>query len=200
MVIDELIKKLNSKGESISSVAKTIPNAGEKKLRSAIKAAGFFYDQHKKKWININEEALKNLHIDIGEFIKLERERKNTAGINNKQDYGNKKEVQKNKYIGNNIGIESNTKEIFSSEEVAVLKHMAQQLLIENNYQEKRFILHQRIKGIKKEQRIKKTFAIKESLAKRINDFADENKYQLADVLEIALEDLLNRYNEDFEK
>lgn len=180
MKIKEVLDLLHTAGNTLNSVAKTV-GIGEKRLKQALNNAGFSYDQRSKAYVfsdigrDYNPED-----DDIEKYVTPVKDKR--ANSNTRVIQKGEEKVQEKRYI------------VFSDDEMIVLKKYAQELLEEQKYQTEKGILHKRVRELEKKDRGRKTFAIAPALEERFVAFCAENRLQQADVLEIALEDLLRRY------
>ena len=187
MKIKEILELLHTPGRTLNSVAKEV-SIGEKRLRQALSNAGYEYSQSSKAYVFVAiDKDYCPEDESIEQFLKPVKPTKSNTGVIHKED---ESVISSNKDY-----IKSNTEVIFNDEEVVVLKEFAGKLLREQQYQDEKVILHNRIKELERTERGRKTFAVSPKLDKMFVDFCTENKFQQADVLEIALRDLLRRYS-----
>lgn len=194
MKIKEILELLHTPGRTLNSVAKEV-GIGEKRLRQALSNAGYEYSQSSKAYVFVAiDKDYCPEDESIEEFLKPVKSPKSNTGVAKSNTEVIHKEDES--VISSNTDyINGNTEVIFNDEEVVVLKEFAGKLLREQQYQDEKVILHNRIKELERTERGRKTFAVSPKLDKMFVDFCTENKFQQADVLEIALRDLLRRYS-----
>jgi len=175
MLISELLDSLKL-GKSVATIAKSLEGVGEKRLRKALKDAGYeFNNSGVKGWFYVGEGE-QPLSSSIFDFV--DKSIINSTG----------KEVVSEKNIeSNNRLINSN---IFSSDEIVALKKLANSFITEGNNQ----VLKDKIREIENADRVRKTFHISVSLINKFDDLAIKNDVSKSDLLELALLDLLERY------
>jgi len=175
MEIGLLLNRIRN-GETIANIAKDIDGIGEKRLRQALKSSGYeFKNSGEKGWHYIGEgqEPLDKSIFDyaIGEQKVIKS--------NNK--------VIKEVIESNNDVITGNN---FTLEEIHILKKMANNFITNGNNE----VIKQKIKSIENVDRKRKTFHFSEVLSNRLSNLADKNDISKSDLLELAVLELLERY------
>ncbi|MEC2393941.1 hypothetical protein BK709_19555 [Bacillus thuringiensis serovar shandongiensis] len=184
MTIREIIHILNMTNKTISILAKEVGIA-EKRLSIALKAAGYkFSNSGTKGWFYIGE-GNEPLDKPIQSFLTVSNAKppkKNTT-----QFEDNTESTQ------NNINIPTrNTEGVFTSEEIQILKGLAQSMKKGNAD-----VLQQAILQLPQDKKVKKTYAIPEEIETRLSNLAASKRLQKSELLSLALLELLKRYEEN---
>lgn len=197
MQIGEVLDALATPGNTVARVAKEQAGIGEKRLRMILNTAGYeFRNKGQKGWFYIGE-GQEPLEKDLSDYITVSNKTvQSTAPISNKRQViysrsdlaKNHKDDQVNDTLGQSQ---------FTKEELTTLKEMIQEYIQEKRNQTSRDRLHIRIMKLKKEEQIRKTVVMSESVAKKFDDFAEKMKFNKSDILELALIDFISSYDQE---
>jgi hypothetical protein len=197
MQIGEVLDALATPGNTVARVAKEQAGIGEKRLRMILNTAGYeFRNKGQKGWFYIGE-GQEPLEKDLSDYSTVSNKTvQSTAPISNKRQViysrsdlaKNHKDDQVNDTLGQSQ---------FTKEEVTTLKEMIQEYIQEKRNQTSRDRLHIRIMKLKKEERIRKTVVMSESVAKKFDDFAEKMKFNKSNILELALIDFISSYDQE---
>lgn len=196
MKVGEVLELLSKSENTVASIAKSIEGIGEKKLREAIRKAGYeFRNKGEKGWHFIGEgdqpfdkSIFDFVTVSSVKRLDVKSSHENSHNVNNKENNMNeivKQGSQKTSHDG-----ELN----FTQEEMNAIKEMVQEYMKEKEHQTKRDILHKRIMMIEKGEKTRKTIVISDSVGAKLDKFAEEKRFNKSDLLEIAILDLINRY------
>ncbi|TCN16907.1 hypothetical protein [Mesobacillus foraminis] len=197
MQIGEVLDALATPGNTVARVAKEQAGIGEKRLRMILNTAGYeFRNKGQKGWFYIGE-GQEPLEKDLSDYSTVSNKTvQSTAPISNKRQViysrsdlaKNHKDDQVNDTLGQSQ---------FTKEELTTLKEMIQEYIQEKRNQTSRDRLHIRIMKLKKEERIRKTVVMSESVAKKFDDFAEKMKFNKSNILELALIDFISSYDQE---
>ncbi|MFS0639231.1 hypothetical protein AB1K84_25490 [Mesobacillus foraminis] len=195
MRIGEVLDALATPGNTVARVAKEQAGIGEKRLRTVLNTAGYeFRNKGQKGWFYIGEgqEPLEN---DLSDYITVSNTTvQSTAPTSNKRIYS-RSDLAKN-HKGNQVNDPFGELQ-FTKEELTTLKEMIQEYIHEKRNQTSRDRLHIRIMKLQKEERTRKTFVMSESVANKLDDFAEKMKFNKSDILELALMDFIRSYDQE---
>ncbi|QKE76204.1 hypothetical protein HPK19_25685 (plasmid) [Arthrobacter citreus] len=181
MTIQEIIHTLNTTNKTVALLAKEIGIA-EKKLRAALKSAGYqFSNSGTKGWFFIGE-GNEPLDKPVQSFLSISNTKPSKS--NTKQSKENTVTIQ-----GNTDIPKKNTEKVFTDEEIQILKEFAQNMKKGNTK-----ILQQAISHIPQKKKVKKTYAIPEEIEMRLSNLATTQRLQKSELLSLALLELLERY------
>jgi hypothetical protein len=94
----------------------------------------------------------------------------------------------------NKISYGVNSSELsFTSDEIAILKKIAKDSM--NKPKENSLLA--RISGLEKGQKTRKTIVINHKVGELLDQFAEQSRFNKSDLLEIAILDLIERYNKN---
>lgn len=185
MKISELLELLSQPENTVDGIAKGMEGMGKRRLRDAIKRAGYQYQNSGKKGWYFVGEGEEPLDKSIFDFVSSHSNSPIMKQV--------RKEVsQAVKESASSVSFADVTD--FTQEEVKVLKEMASEYMKEKEYQTKRDVLHKRIMMLEKVEKVRKTIVISESVGAKLDKFAEEKRFNKSDLLEIAILDLINRY------
>ena len=195
MNVGEVIEKLNS-GTKAAELAKEL-NVGDKRMREELKRLGFEYSNSTKKWSG-NDTSEKCLDINIYAYVPT----KGTRGVKPKSQADNKKVTKISQMISPKSNVnshEGNTEgELnFTSEQILALKEIANQFINEQANETNRERLHKRIIKLPNEDMTRKTVVINKAVGDRLDAFASKMKFNKSDILSLALNDFLDRYEDE---
>lgn len=199
MNVEEVIQSLNT-GKKAAILGSEI-GIPDKRLRAAIKAAGYAYDTKKKVWEFVGEgEEPKNKPIQYYASIAINTNSntKSTRNIPKGNNNAIKGAVQVDELSRNNMTKCNNNYSLNLTEEEAVaFKSMLSEYMERKANETQRDRLHAQIMQLEKEKRSKKTFNISETVIEQFDSFADHMRFSKSDLLELALLDLMRRYSEE---
>jgi hypothetical protein len=218
MLFEEVMQRL-IRGENLLKIADEL-GIGQNKFRDILKVAGFEYEG--KRWFfRGNEADLKKSVRDYNQFSQRElvamlksstNQYSNTNGnlnITKGNTAGNIEVTNSNKIRNSDItfgNTEGNTGgNTFTATEVKILRQLVKEserilALLSQEHKpptgsstgitELRQKIGQNVGGT-----IKKTFVIEEQIAKRLNTFADRTGFAKSDLLTVAVQMLLEKYD-----
>ncbi|WP_461202630.1 ribbon-helix-helix domain-containing protein [Anoxybacillus sp. TBDG-1] len=183
-IISDILERVNG-GTKTAVLCKEI-GVGEKRLREGLKNAGYEYSQRTKRWEYVGTSP-EPLERSIFDFIQNARE--NIKPVNKTAEKGNMKAPSK---PNNNV----NSSGVFSAEEIAILKEMIA------NYKGRSSTpandtkpLYERIMSLDtSEPRKRKTIIIRDSIAKQLDNFAEQTRFNKSDIIELAILDFIRKY------
>jgi hypothetical protein len=82
----------------------------------------------------------------------------------------------------------------FSPEEIAILRELIRGYVLDD--QQDRDVLYQRIVTLKAGKKVRKTIIINEEVGVLLDKFAEHQKFNKSDLMEIAILDLIKKYSE----
>lgn len=189
-IISDILEQVNG-GTKTAVLCKDV-GVGEKRLREGLKNAGYKYSQITKRWEYVGTSP-EPLERSIFDFIPNARE--NIKPVNKTAEKGNMKATSGDKTPSkpnNNV----NSSGVFSAEEIAILKEMIA------NYKGRSSTpandtksLHERIMSLDtSEPRKRKTIIIRDSIAKQLDNFAEQTRFNKSDIIELAILDFIRKY------
>jgi hypothetical protein len=84
----------------------------------------------------------------------------------------------------------------FTPEEVAILREVIRGYVLDDQQDSHREPLYQRVATLKAGKKVRKTIVINEEVGDLLDRFADHQKFNKSDLMEIAILDLVKKYNE----
>ncbi|TKH02731.1 hypothetical protein FC682_20910 [Peribacillus simplex] len=85
----------------------------------------------------------------------------------------------------------------FTSEEVAILRELIREyVLLDDQQDSHKDALYQRVVTLKAGKKVRKTIVINEEVGALLDRFADHQKFNKSDLMEIAILDLVKKYSE----
>lgn len=195
MEIREVIDKLNN-GTKAAVLAKELGLA-DKRFREELKKLGFEYSNSTKAWDG-DEESEKYLDKSIFAYVPP----KGNRGVKPKSSINNPKVVKKTQITSQNSNVNSPNSNInselnFTQEQILALKEIANQFINEQAEETYRERLHKRIIKLPNEDMTRKTVVINKAVGDRLDAFASKMKFNKSDILSLALNDFLDRYEDE---
>ncbi|HFK1442258.1 TPA: hypothetical protein ACGXMF_005785 [Bacillus cereus] len=195
MEIREVIDKLNN-GTKAAVLAKELGLA-DKRFREELKKLGFEYSNSTKAWDG-DEESEKYLDKSIFDYVPP----KGNRGVKPKSSINNPKVVKKTQVTSQNSNFNSPNSNInselnFTQEQILALKEIANQFINEQAEETYRERLHKRIIKLPNEDMTRKTVVINKAVGDRLDAFASKMKFNKSDILSLALNDFLDRYEDE---
>lgn len=198
MKIKEIVEELKKPGGRIATIAKSIDGISEKRLSDAFKRAGY---KHETKgdigWKYIGE-AEEPLEQSIFDFILPSNVKSKTAvsspngsPLVDKSERVSSSNVKERRREDSR---NSNNNFTLTNEEIAILKEIAQEAMKEKEHQTKRDILHKRIMSFDRGETTRKTVIISKDVGAKLDEFSAKTRFNKSNLLEIAILDLINRY------
>lgn len=198
MKIKEIVEELKKPNITIDILANSIDGISQKKLREAFKKAGYKHENSGQKGWHFKGSGEEPLDKSIFDFLYPSnvKSAKAVSSPNNSPlvNKGNKTAslvVEESKGRTSRL---SHNDSALTREEIAILKEIAQEALREKEYQTKRDILHKRIMGLERGETTRKTIIISEEIGEKLDEFAKQTRFNKSNLLEIAILDLINRY------
>ncbi|MEH6933933.1 hypothetical protein [Bacillus sp. JJ783] len=192
MKIREVLDKLNN-GTKAAALAKEL-NLADKRFREGMKKLGFEYSNSSKAWDG-DEESEQYLDKSIFDYVPP----KGNRGVNPKTHNDNPKVITKKQKTSQVSNIDSPKSNIegeiqFTSEQILALKEIANQYLNEQAEETHKERIHKRIIKLPNEDMTRKTVVINKAIGDRLDAFAGKMKLNKSDILSLALNDFLDRY------
>lgn len=173
-----------NENRNIKSIANEM-NVGENKLRKLMIAMGYSHDTSIKKWL-FKENANNDLRtMSFQEFDELLKSNTDNIVVTEKL-------IKSNNDITNPVR-QSNTSNIFSDEEIMVLKNIVE-VYLKNELEEMNSSILDRIADLQSNNKARKTFLIDQPLINRFVSFCEQKRLKMSDVMSIAIMDLLDKY------
>lgn len=206
MKIKELLDELSVTGNTIAKIAKEKVGVGEKKLKAVLHNAGYEYrNSGQKGWYYIGEGE-EPLYKSVFEFIEPKRSSHNVkqtsliSSHNVKEtsptsSHNVKSDSQPIVFDVNRGRNEGETD--FTPEEKAILKELIRAYVLDekqDNQGSRDDDLYQRVFALEKGKKVRKTIVINEEVGALLDRFADQQKFNKSDLIEIAILDLVNKY------
>ena len=199
MKIKELLNELSITGNTIAKIAKEKVGVGEKKLKAVLHNAGYEYrNSGQKGWYYIGEGE-EPLYRSVFEFVESKRSSrkvKQTSPTNSPKVKETSPTSSQPIELDVNRG--RNEGEIdFTPEEKAILKELIRAYVLDekqDNQGSRDEDLYQRVYALEKGKKVRKTIVINEEVGALLDRFADQQKFNKSDLIEIAILDLVNKY------
>jgi hypothetical protein len=217
MKIKEILDDLLITGNTIAKIAKDKVGIGEKKLKEALHNAGYEYrNSGQKGWFYVGESE-EPLYKSVFEFVESKRGSRKVkqasrvgalnvnqtsptreSKVNNSSPTGSynvKKDSQPIPLDVNNGRTKGEGIHIgFTPEEVAILKELIRDYVLEDQQDSHGDDLYQRVVTLDKGKKVRKTIVINEGVGALLDRFANQQKFSKSDLIEIAILDLVNKY------
>ncbi|MFD9628326.1 hypothetical protein [Peribacillus muralis] len=203
MKIKEILDDLLITGNTIAKIAKKKIPIGEKKLKEALHNAGYKYrNSGQKGWYYVGDGE-EPLYTSVFEFIKLNNNHPNVKqatpmhAINVKQvsstsSHDFKKDSPPIPLNVNSIRTQEHTE--FTPEERAILRDLIRGFVLNDQQDSHGDDLYQRIVTLGKGTKVRKTIVINEEVGALLDSFAEQQKFNKSDLIEIAILDLVKKY------
>ncbi|MCY8938084.1 hypothetical protein [Peribacillus frigoritolerans] len=206
MKIKEVLDDLLITGNTIAKIAKEKVGIGEKKLKEALHNAGYEYrNSGQKGWYYVGDGE-EPLYKSVFEFIpKPTKGRKvkqtSHAGISNVKQNShtgvsnvneNSQPILLDVNNGRSKGERIHTE--FTPEEVAILKELIRDYVLEDQQDSPKDELYQRVVTLEKGKKVRKTIVINEGVGALLDRFTNQQKFSKSDLIEVAILDLVNKY------
>lgn len=207
MKIKEVLNELSKQGNTIATIAKEKVKIGEKRLKAALHNAGYKYRNSAPKGWYYAGEGEEPSYQSIYDFIEV-----NNSSPNVKRTSPN---VKKNSPV-NSQPVALDVKEarnegeqpihtVFTHEEITILKQLIRSYVLDEkpsgsqddnsgDTQGDRDNLYQRVISLEKGDKVRKTIVINKEVGALLDTFADQQKFNKSDLLEIAILDLVKKY------
>jgi hypothetical protein len=198
MKIKELLDELSITGNTIAKVAKEKVGVGEKKLKAVLHNAGYEYrNSGQKGWYYVGEGE-EPLYKSVFEFIESKRKPKvkqtsPASGLNVKETSPSSSQPA---VFDVNRGRNEGEPD-FTPEEKAILKELIRAYVLDekpDNQGSRDDDLYQRVFALEKGKKVRKTIVINEEVGALLDRFADQQKFNKSDLIEIAILDLVEKY------
>jgi hypothetical protein len=206
MTIDERatigsILKALAEGFTTAEIAKRISGISEKPLRQALKAAGYeFRNSGQKGWFFVGEGE-EPLDKSIFDYVKRSSStKKQSSSKDHKHVTSSNKHLIPSsiKFTEDNTSIIPSSLSVhqqFTSDEVKMIREMLKSWQkVAPTMQSSQQSLHDRIKQLPQGDKTRKTIVIDKVIGKRLDEFCEVEKVNKSDVLHLALEDFLDKY------
>ncbi|KWW22732.1 hypothetical protein AS888_00020 [Peribacillus simplex] len=198
MKIKEVLADLSITGNTIAKIAKEKVGIGEKKLKEALHNAGYEYrNSGQKGWYYIGEGE-EPIYKSVFEFV----ESKSSQPKVKRTSPASSPKVKETSPAGSqpivfdvNRG-RSESEQDFTPEEKAILKKLIRAYVLDEKQDNhgSRDDLYQRIVTLEKGKKVRKTIVINEEVGALLDRFADQQKFNKSDLIEIAILDLVDKY------
>lgn len=200
LTIQYILERLKN-GEKTSVIAKNIDGISEKRLRQALKDAGYFFKNTGDKGWHFEGNGEEPKDKNIFDYVKKTSPQKTKSNTNvNKNNTNvntsntNTKESNPNVNTSNMNANISNLS--FTQEEIAELKSIIKERKTRELKPNKtpNQPLYERIKEIKPNKKTRKTIVIDTILGKQLDDFCNGERVKKSDIIHLALTDFLAKY------
>ncbi|MBK5447086.1 ribbon-helix-helix domain-containing protein [Peribacillus sp. TH24] len=203
MKIKEILDDLLITGNTIAKIAKEKVHIGEKKLKEALHNAGYEYrNSGQKGWYYIGEGE-EPLYTSVFEFIKSNNSHpkvKQTTPIHafnlNQSSHDLKRDSHPIPLDVNSARTQgkSSIHTEFTPEERAILRDLIREYVLNDQQDSHGDDLYQRVVTLEKGKKVRKTIVINEEVGALLDSFADQQKINKSDLIEIAILDLIKKY------
>ena len=199
MKIKEILDDLLITGNTIAKIAKEKVHIGEKKLKEALHNAGYEYQNSGQKGWHYVGEGEEPLYTSVFEFIQSNNSHpkvKQTTPIHafnvNQSSHDTKKDSHPIPLDVNNVRTQDHTE--FTPEERAILRDLIRGYVLNDQQDSHGDDLYQRVVTLEKGTKVRKTIVINEEVGALLDSFADQQKFNKSDLIEIAILDLVKKY------
>lgn len=169
------------KGNGISEVAKQIDGISKDPLGKALNAAGYRYSSAKPRGWHFTGEEDEPLEKSIFDYVKRSvSERKVVSQRSHNNSTTNSQQVHTQ----------------FTEDEVLMIKNMLKSWgeVAPSIVAEQPLSLHERIKQLPTEDKVRKTIVIDDTIGNLFDEFCDREKLNKSDLLHLAMADLMDTY------
>jgi hypothetical protein len=207
MKIKEVLDDLTVTGNTIAKIAKDKASIGEKKLKEALHNAGYEYRNKNPKGWFYAREGEEPLYKSVFDFIEPKTSSSNVKRDSHAGAFDVKRDshagafdVKRDSHAGafdvNNTRTkgENPVHTGFTPEEIAILRELIRGYVLED--QQDRDALYQRVVTLKAGKKVRKTIIINEEVGALLDKFAEHQKFNKSDLMEIAILDLIKKYSE----
>lgn len=207
MDMKEVIERLNGKWK-VPTLGKEI-GIPEKKFRSALHLAGYAYDNSGKSWRFVGEgeepsgttiqHFVSHVSSHKGEGHST-RERNEGEGNADNDSHSYDSDSPSRSHKGETKFTQSKPlppSDLFTPEQYTALIEIATERIGQTAFQSKREQLHKRITKLNPEAKTRKTVLMSESVGERFDRFAAKMKFNKSDLLELALIELMDAFEEE---
>lgn len=199
MKIKEILDDLLITGNTIAKIAREKVHIGEKKLKEALHDAGYEYrNSGQKGWYYVGEGE-EPLYTSVFEFIKSNNSHpkvKQTTPIHafnvNQSSHDMKKDSHPIPLDVNSVRNQDHTE--FTPEERAILRDLIRGYVLNDQQDSHGDDLYHRVVTLEKGKKVRKTIVINEEVGALLDSFADQQKFNKSDLIEIAILDLVKKY------
>jgi hypothetical protein len=199
MKIKEILDDLLITGNTIAKISKEKVRIGEKKLKEALHNAGYEYrNSGQKGWYYVGEGE-EPLYTSVFEFIKSNNSHpkvNQTTPIHafnvNQSSHNTKKDSYPIPLDVNSVRTQDHTE--FTPEERTILRDLIRGYVLNDQQDSPGDDLYQRVVTLEKGKKVRKTIVINEKVGALLDSFADQQKFNKSDLIEIAILDLVKKY------
>jgi hypothetical protein len=206
MKIKEVLDDLSVTGNTIAKIAKDKAGIGEKKLKEALHNAGYEYRNKNPKGWFYAREGEEPLYKSVFDFIEPKANSPMSEIDVKRNSPMSEIDVKRNSPISshpiplvvNNVRTkgENPVHTGFTPEEVAILREVIRGYVLDDQQDSHREPLYQRVVTLKAGKKVRKTIVINEEVGDLLDRFADHQKFNKSDLMEIAILDLVKKYSE----
>ncbi|MEE3956141.1 hypothetical protein [Peribacillus frigoritolerans] len=203
MKIKEILDDLLITGNTIAKIAKEKVRIGEKKLKEALHNAGYEYrNSGQKGWYYIGEGE-EPLYTSVFEFIKSNNSHPKVKQITPIRAFNVNQSSHDTKKGSHPIPLNVNSARTqdkssihteFTPEERAILRDLIRGYVLNDQQDSHDDDLYQRVVTLEKGKKVRKTIVINEEVGALLDSFADQQKFNKSDLIEIAILDLVKKY------
>ena len=193
LTIQYILERLKN-GEKTSVIAKNIDGISEKRLRQALKDAGYFFKNTGDKGWHFEGNGEEPKDKNIFDYVKKTSPQKTQSNTNvNKSNMNANTSNPKVNTSNMNANISNLS---FTQEEIAELKSIIKERKTRELKPNKTSNqpLYERIKEIKPNKKTRKTIVIDTILGKQLDDFCNGERVKKSDIIHLALTDFLVKY------
>lgn len=206
MQVGMLMQRLKD-GESIKVIASEI-GIDPSTIQRRIKRLGYTYDRSTKEWNWISEEE-EPVNEDITEKVTRQPHDNMTTSGSQRSDNvttpeGEQREEESTsvRQVDNNVMTTKQrqrnnkaTTSAFTEEEIRLLKDLIATQKQKNPQQKgSNEPLHERLKGLVREEKARKNIFLNKGANERLEEFCKQERVNKSDIIELALEDFINKY------
>ncbi|KIQ81539.1 hypothetical protein RW25_11650 [Bacillus sp. L_1B0_8] len=188
MKVFEVLERLK-KGEKLKEIANFI-GINNSTLQRKLKALGYAFDSSTKEWFYNDKDNPEPLEKNIMDMVKLS----NKSGVNDSHKVMEDNKSDTKSEIKGKQGNTVKESEVLTSEDIADLQEMLLFWRIEREKMKRYKSLHEEIKGLRRDDRTRKTVILSKEVAKRLDKLSERERFDKSDLLELALEHFLSEY------
>ena len=201
MKIKEILDDLLITGNTTAKIAKEKVRIGEKKLKEALHNAGYEYrNSGQKGWYYVGEGE-EPLYTSVFEFIQSNNSHPKVkppihAFNVTQSSHDTKKDSHNIPLVVNSARTQdkSSIHTEFTPEERAILRDLIRGYVLNDEQDSHGDDLYQRVVTLEKGKKVRKTIVINEEVGALLDSFADQQKFNKSDLIEIAILDLVKKY------
>ncbi|OAH59271.1 hypothetical protein AWH48_16155 [Domibacillus aminovorans] len=186
MKVNEFIERLNDTN-TFRSLCKEV-QIPEKRSRNALKDLGLEYNKLSREWVFNGDENV--LEDEVNKYVPVTNKRTSTRSENNEDV---KASLEKN----SNVQKSAKDNSDFTIEEIKELKNMIEER--KNDYELfDKYKIYDELSKVPTDEEIERcAYNLSKTTNARLKNYAKERRLPLQDLVELAIIDLLDRYDKN---